>query len=468
MSYELSVIIPVYNVEKYIEECLDSVVNQSLGIDNIEVIIVNDATPDNSMDKIKKYLEKYPSFKVVTNKTNKGLGESRNIGLKYVTSDYVTFLDSDDFISKNAYKDSISQIKESDSDLLIYNWESYTGSDYVGPASIHQQNTLENRVVDDIKKSPELIFSTASWNKIYHKSLFKYLNYSKGLYEDNLVTISTLINAKRIFLSKDAIYYHRKNLESITENINKNNVFDLCNSINDLFKLNDEIIIPLIIKFINDVLFWIYYYDWDVISEIEFVEKLKNSTKTITKAQMGYYKELFPDGLLYCEDILNLHSYDSKTFLAKYKYFNRLNKVNSQASLYVDVGCGFSEENKVAINYSPLKSNNLEFNLEEFDNISSLRFDPLEGSFIKCGITNNLPIAASNCDNSVEDDYQIFTNLDPYYVLDADFSNISSFQINFDLEILTNDDIANLFRQKDNIINDLQVKPKKRKFNFFK
>ena len=60
MSYELSVIIPVYNVEKYIGECLDSVVNQSIGIDNIEVIIVNDATPDNSMDIINEYAEKYP------------------------------------------------------------------------------------------------------------------------------------------------------------------------------------------------------------------------------------------------------------------------------------------------------------------------------------------------------------------------------------------------------------------------
>ena len=92
MSYELSIIIPVYNVEKYIGECLDSVVNQSIGIDNIEVIVVNDATPDNSMDIINEYVEKYPSFKVISNKSNKGLGESRNIGLKYVTSDYVTFL----------------------------------------------------------------------------------------------------------------------------------------------------------------------------------------------------------------------------------------------------------------------------------------------------------------------------------------------------------------------------------------
>lgn len=467
MSYELSVIIPVYNVEKYIGECLDSVVNQSIGIDNIEVIVVNDATPDNSMDIINEYVEKYPSFKVISNKSNKGLGESRNIGLKYVTSDYVTFLDSDDFISQNAYEDSVSKIKKFDCDLLIYNWETYTGSDYVEPISVHQQNTLENKVIDDINQNPKLVFSTASWNKIYHKSLFKYLNYSKGLYEDNLVTLSALINAKRIFLNKDAIYYHRKNSESITENIKNSNVFDLCDIINGLFKLNDEILTPLIIKFINDILFWVYYYNWDVAAEIEFIDKLKKSSGKITENQLDYYRKLFPDVLLYYGDILDLNNYDAETFLAKYKYFNRLNKVNSQASLYVDAGNGFNESDKVAIDYSPLKKNNLEFSLEKFDNISKLRFDPLEGSFVKCRITNNLPISDANCDNSVDDDCQIFTNLDPYYVLDADFSDISSIQINFDLEILTNDDIANLFRQKDNIINDLQVKPKKRKFSFF-
>ncbi len=474
MSYKLSVIIPVFNAQEYIKESLDSLANQSLGIDNIEVIIVNDNSSDNTLEIINKYIDKYPSFKLITNKTNLGPGESRNIALVQVTSDYVTYLDADDFISQNAYEDGLAKINEFGADLLIYNWETYTGSDYVEPINIHQQNTDENMLIDDIKQYPKLFLSTAPWNKIYHKSLFKYLKFSKGFYEDNIVAILALINAKKIFLSKDAIYYYRKNLNSTTENITIDSPIHLSNSIKELFDLKDKYpefldnIKLLNINFIYDILFWTYYYNWTIAEEIKIINKLKSVIIPFNKADIDKFKKLFPDKLSYEKDILDLDNYDSETFLAKYKYFNRLNKVNSQASLYVDVGCGFSEENKVAINYSPLKSNNLEFNLEEFDNISSLRFDPLEGSFIKCGITNNLPIAASNCDNSVEDDYQIFTNLDPYYVLDADFSNISSIQINFDLEILTNDDIANLFRQKDNIINDLQVKPKKRKFNFFK
>lgn len=473
MSYELSVIIPVFNAEDYIKECLDSVVDQSLGIDNIEVIIVNDNSCDSTLDIISQYTDKYPSFKLISNKSNLGPGESRNMALKEVSSDYVTYLDADDFISQNAYEDALSKINEFNADLLIYNWETYTGSDYVEPINIHQQNTLENKLITDIKQNPKLFLSTAPWNKIYHRSLFKYLKFSKGFYEDNIVAILALINAKRIFLSKDSIYYYRKNSDSTTENITVDSSIHLSNSIKEIFDLRYEYpeflndLKLLNINFIYDILFWTYYYNWALANELKIINKLKSVIIPLKKEDIDRFKQLFPDKLSYEKDILDLDKYDAETFLAKYKYFNRLNKVNSQASLYVDTGKGFNESDKVAIDYSPLKKNNLEFSLENFGNISKLRFDPLEGSFIKCRITNNLPISDANCDNSVDDDYQIFTNLDPCYVLDADFSDISSIQINFDLEILTNNDIANLFRQKDNIINDLQVKPKKRKFSFF-
>lgn len=473
MSYKLSVIIPVFNAEDYIKECLDSVVDQSLGIDNIEVIIVNDNSCDSTLDIISQYTDKYPSFKLISNKSNLGPGESRNMALKEVSSDYVTYLDADDFISQNAYEDALSKINEFNADLLIYNWETYTGSDYVEPINIHQQNTLENKLITDIKQNPKLFLSTAPWNKIYHRSLFKYLKFSKGFYEDNIVAILALINAKRIFLSKDSIYYYRKNSDSTTENITVDSSIYLSNSIKEIFDLRYEYpeflnyLKLLNINFIYDILFWTYYYNWALADELKIINKLKSVIIPLKKEDIDRFKQLFPDKLSYEKDVLDLDKYDAETFLAKYKYFNRLNKVNSQASLYVDTGKGFNESDKVAIDYSPLKKNNLEFSLENFSNISKLRFDPLEGSFIKCRITNNLPISDANCDNSVDDDYQIFTNLDPYYVLDADFSDISSIQINFDLEILTNNDIANLFRQKDNIINDLQVKPKKRKFSFF-
>ena len=473
MNAKLSVVIPVYNGEKYLRQCLDSIVNQSIGIDNIEVIIVNDNSTDNSLNIINEYCDKYPSFKLISNNSQLGAGESRNKAIGEVNSDYLTFIDCDDFISLNAYEDSLSKIEESGADLLIYNWETYTGTDYVEPINIHQQNTLENKLIDSIDENPKLIFSTPSWNKIYHKSLFKYLKFSNGLYDDNLAVVSSLIYASKIFLSKDATYFYRKNLTSTTENVTPQHGLDLSESIKELYDLNDEHVGLLNVKFINDVLFWVYYYDWSIPDEIAVISKLRESAYNISAKDLDYFKQLFPDyEVFYRKDCLDLNNFDSETFLAKYKYFNRLNKIKSTASLYIDNGNGFNEDSKISIDYIPKKNNKLSFDLSGFSNIVSIRFDPLEGSFIKSKI-NNIAVTDANCDNSINDDYQIFLNLDPNYIFSADLNG--ELIIDFDLEFINDDELASLFveknaiiAEKNNIINEINHKDKKGRFNFFK
>lgn len=470
---KLSVIIPVYNGEEYLRECLDSVVNQSIGIDNIEVIIVNDNSTDNSLNIINEYCDKYPSFKLISNNSQLGAGESRNKAIGEVSSDYLTFIDCDDFISLNAYEDSLLKIEESGADLLIFNWETYTGTDYVEPINIHQQNTLENKLINSIDENPKLIFSTPSWNKIYHKSLFKYLKFSNALYDDNLAVVSSLINASKIFLSKDATYFYRKNLTSTTENITPQHGIDLSESIKELYDLNNRNVALLNVKFINDVLFWIYYYDWSIPDEIAVISKLRESVYNISAKDLDYFKQLFPDyEVFYRKDCLDLNNFDSETFLAKYKYFNRLNKIKSTASLYIDKGNGFNEDSKISVDYIPQKNNKLSFDLTKFSNIVSIRFDPLEGSFIKSKI-NNIAVTDANCDNSINDDYQIFLNLDPNYIFSADLNG--ELIIDFDLEFINDDELASLFveknaiiAEKNNIINEINHKDKKGRFNFFK
>ena len=122
----ISVIIPVYNGAKYLRECLDSVVNQTLGIENIEVIVVDDSSTDNSVDIIKEYVSKYPSFKLIKQEPNQGSGPARNLGLKHVTNDYVTYLDCDDYISLDAYEKALNIFnKDSSVDLVMYKWEEF-------------------------------------------------------------------------------------------------------------------------------------------------------------------------------------------------------------------------------------------------------------------------------------------------------------------------------------------------------
>ena len=475
MNAKLSVIIPVYNGEDYIRECLDSIVNQSIGIENIEVIIVNDNSTDNSLNIINEYCSNYPNFKVITNKSQLGAGESRNKAIGEVNSDYLTFIDCDDFISLNAYEDSLSKINESGADLLIYNWETYTGTDYVEPINIHQQNTVENKLISSIDENPKLIFSTSSWNKIFHKSLFKYLKFSDSLYDDNLAIVASLINASKIFLSKDATYFYRKNLTSTTENVTPQHALDLSESIKELYDLNNDNVGLLNVKFINDVLFWVYYYNWSIIDEIAVISKLRECAYKISAEDLDYFRNLFPDyKVYYKEDCLNLNNFDSETFLAKYKYYNkRLAKVKLIAGLYIDIGNGFSEDLRIDVDYVPkIRNNQLTFDLSDYSNISGIRFDPLEGEFIKSKI-NNIKVLEANSNNQINEDYQYFLTLDPYFILDGEFGD--KLMIDFDLEFLTNDELASHFHQKEisiieknNIINEFNQKHKKGRFNFFK
>ena len=98
--YKVSVIVPVYNVEKYIKKCLDSLVNQTL--EDIEIVVINDGSPDNSQKIIDKYVKKYPDKVKSYIKQNGGLGSARNYGIEKAMGKYLCFVDSDDYINLDA------------------------------------------------------------------------------------------------------------------------------------------------------------------------------------------------------------------------------------------------------------------------------------------------------------------------------------------------------------------------------
>ena len=103
----VSIVIPVYNVEKYLKQCLESVVNQTL--DKIEVICINDGSTDNSLNILKEYEKKYNNI-IIIDQENKGPGFARNIGMKRASGKYIYFLDSDDYIELNAMEDRKSVV----------------------------------------------------------------------------------------------------------------------------------------------------------------------------------------------------------------------------------------------------------------------------------------------------------------------------------------------------------------------
>lgn len=165
MSIKVSVVVPVYNVEKYLDKCLTSLVNQTLK--DIEIIVVNDGTKDNSQDIIDKYAKKYKNIKSYK-KTNGGLSSARNYGIKKCTGKYIAFLDSDDYVEHDMYELLYNKAISGDFDVTVCNLN-YVYDNYTKKASSNLKKDITTK--EEIKKSMINIYPVA-WNKLYKKELF--------------------------------------------------------------------------------------------------------------------------------------------------------------------------------------------------------------------------------------------------------------------------------------------------------
>lgn len=216
---KISVIVPVYNTGKYIEKCLDSLVNQTLK--DIEIIIVNDGSTDNSEKIIKNYLKNYPDMIIYLKKKNGGQGSARNLAFKYVTGKYIGFIDSDDFIDKNMYENMYNTAIKTNSDIVICD-----GCDY------YEENNREKYFNLNLNVSPTIqeafIKSVPSVvNKIYKKELIINNNLKfveKIWYEDLPFSLFLITKAKKISYINQPFYYyfHRKRSTMHNKNIEKN------------------------------------------------------------------------------------------------------------------------------------------------------------------------------------------------------------------------------------------------------
>lgn len=214
----LSIIIPFYNVEQYIAQCLDSVYHQDIPEEEYEVICVDDCSPDNSISIVEEYAKKHTNLVIVRNQYNRKLGGARNAGMKVATGNYIWFIDSDDFIKKSSIGKLLS-IAESDKlDVLHFQYENYP--DFWTPP----RNPFDTSVMI----GTEMFFSTdyiwyhdlvTAWRKIYKRQFLLENNIAFAehiMFEDNDYAIEVFANAKRVKHITDIVYSYRYNPESIT------------------------------------------------------------------------------------------------------------------------------------------------------------------------------------------------------------------------------------------------------------
>ncbi len=176
---KISVIVPVYNVEKYISKCLDSLVNQTLK--DIEIIVVNDGTKDNSQEIIDKYVKKYSNVKSYI-KENGGLSSARNYGLKYATGEYIAFVDSDDYVDCNMYEDMYNKAKEGNFEVVACDLKYIYDEKEVLAYSNLKKDLITK---EEIRKSYIYIYPSV-WNKIYTKKLLQNIEFKENIWFEDV------------------------------------------------------------------------------------------------------------------------------------------------------------------------------------------------------------------------------------------------------------------------------------------
>lgn len=215
MNPTLSIIVPVYNVENYLTQCVDSILNQPLT--DYELILVDDGSPDNCGKICDDYAEMDKRIKVI-HKSNEGLSSARNAGLDIAVGKYISFIDSDDFISKDFYeKNMLYLLENKDVDMLVAQYCKFDGrKNFVYRNYPRRLNTKKD--IFEYLFSEQYISS--AWINIYKKEVFDYIRFPKGqIFEDGYILPDIINKVNSIYISNFGIYYYRVRENSIMQSV---------------------------------------------------------------------------------------------------------------------------------------------------------------------------------------------------------------------------------------------------------
>lgn len=282
----ISVIVPVYNGEKFIEQCIDSITNQTLK--DIEILIINDGSKDNTLNII-EIIAKSDSRIKILNQKNSGVSAARNNGISKSRGKYITFVDADDYIDKTMYEKMYKKAEEFNSDIVICNVNDVLNGNKKVSLNL-------NEGIIDIRKLTESEFlsneyfklGTAVWHKIFKSNLIKenkikFINYSEVASEDTLFNYEAMLKAKRLYCIEEALYDYKINENSLTKSKSaKENMIKRCmntvNIMSDFLSKNK----------IEGENFIDYITYWEFINALSYVDELKvkllvNSIKEYSK-----------------------------------------------------------------------------------------------------------------------------------------------------------------------------------------
>lgn len=277
---KISVIIPVYNAEQYLNRCLDACLNQT--VSDFELILVNDGSTDSSLQIIENYAAKHSNV-VCLSVENGGQGRARNRALDIATGEYIGFVDADDYPAENMYEIMLNACIDNDADMAVCNYYRFEGDSFKFEPACYQNHPLS--------------CAGAVWNKLFKRDLIADLRFPESLwYEDFSFSARMLLRSKKTVFVDDALYNYRS--DNVSTMRNSNALKNL-----DMIKIMEEIkqVIPdgkeeyFNFLLINNVLL-------DTISRVAKIES--SQRKAVIQELLDYVHEQIPD-LFKCESYRN-------------------------------------------------------------------------------------------------------------------------------------------------------------------
>lgn len=330
MQEKISIIVPIYNCENYLDKCIESIICQTYK--NLEIILIDDGSIDNCPKMVDSYCKKDSRIKAIHQK-NKGLSGARNTGLEVATGEYIAFVDADDWIEPNMYEVLYKALIENDADMSVCNmfWDDFSGlvNDYsleIGQSYHFLSTAYKNRYGENLSFSFIVV-----WNKLYKRDVFSSLRFSsKWRWGEDMAVLADIVGSinKGVFVHS-ALYHYRSNANSLIrkpwcdERMSSVYTYDLfLNSIKgkisqDVYNRWSEQFLSLSVRMIKMVL------DTNYTDKKHFEEIVELVGRHIVNKKKNFCK------------IINYIKYNCLLVCGK-KYFKIMSKLRMSYEIYVD------------------------------------------------------------------------------------------------------------------------------------
>lgn len=312
VSYEklISVIVPIYNVEKYLSKSLDSII--AAKIDDMEILLINDGSTDSSDQIAKKYASNYPDLIRYIYQTNHGLGNVRNVGLKESKGKYIASIDSDDTININFFKEALPYIKN-DIDMVIYDWQSITEKESFPTPALDTMIDVDS----DYKKLLYATIMPSACNKIVKKELYSDIKFAEGKkFEDLSTNPIIILKSNKIKYINKSYYEYMIRPGSIMRTSAGKDMIDIIEMLNDR-------LLKILPKGDNNYIEFINYIYWWRIEELFFNQIYNLNDKELKEYCVYYYlkindiSNLLFQNNTYVNNVINQFDKETKDYIIK-------------------------------------------------------------------------------------------------------------------------------------------------------